>query len=50
MQIEIYEIMHKEKKVAKVSTSGKVQIFQEQFMIWTGICLVIERKKRRCFS
>ena len=32
MQIEIYEIMHMEKKVAEVSTSGKVQIFQEQFM------------------
>lgn len=32
MQVEIYEIMHMEKIVASISTSGTVQIFQEQFM------------------
>lgn len=32
MQVEVYEIMHMEKIVAGISTSGTVQIFQEQFM------------------
>ena len=32
MQVEVYEIMHMEKIVADISTSGTVQIFQEQFM------------------
>ena len=32
MQVEIYEIMHMERIVASISTSGTVQIFQEQFM------------------
>ena len=31
-QVETYEIMHMEKVVAKVSTSGDVRIYQEQFM------------------
>ena len=32
MQIETYEIMHMEKTVASISTSGNASIFQEQFM------------------
>ena len=32
MQLEVYEIMHMERKVASISTSGNVRIFQEQFM------------------
>lgn len=31
-QVEKYEIMHMEKIIAKVSTSGDVRIYQEQFM------------------